>query len=385
MPIEQVNKIHNMPIEHLIETDNKNSANVSASIEKVSNYPSELKKSNSADESRLNIGNYHLPSSIKLSRGYTHCTPKNPPLLNSPSAQNIQQTPSIPEHQGGDSINNLLHQPSYSEPENDFTDIHENSAPPSRKRNMQSAQSEIPGLLTSQSLDGATQPKIIRLNSSHEDLSPGPSSPFMPHFDLLSPNSASSPCENHNSPYLSDYYSSPESSEYSPYSDSEIFVNAWRDSIALSAGSHINTRGYIERNDFDTLYRVEKIDRVIRRGPPEQVGFRESNRFDGVPKMIDGQVLIVSRTKEGAECFGNAEYRKGNYHLYEIDAKDINAVSMEENVEKNERFVEEAKEFDPGFFQRLRSENRLDDFFPGYDEVHLAMNDLTPDRVKKLY
>ncbi|MEF9673314.1 hypothetical protein QNM99_18360 [Pseudomonas sp. PCH446] len=77
----------------------------------------------------------------------------------------------------------------------------------------------------------------------------------------------------------------------------------------------------IQRADFAELFRVEKKMRVERRGDPLDYGFRASNFFGGVPKMLDGEVLIVSRTRAGAQAYGRSEFGFGEYQCYRIDAR----------------------------------------------------------------
>ncbi|MDN2486820.1 hypothetical protein MML63_14395 [Kosakonia sacchari] len=203
-----------------------------------------------------------------------------------------------------------------------------------------------------------------------------------------------SPARNTESPIsgLSSRSSSPASvvtsgAEHSPYADNGITVNPWAPNIQLPSGSYLNDRGYIERADFTKLYRVEKSDRVVRRGDPQQVGFRDGNYFAGVEKMMSGPVVFVARTREGAERFGRGEFG-GVFHLYEIDAKGIPGVSLRENVEHNERYMELANTTPPGYIAMLREKNRLErfgDYAWSFDEVHLANNLVTPDKITKIY
>ncbi|QOV64068.1 hypothetical protein [Kosakonia pseudosacchari] len=175
--------------------------------------------------------------------------------------------------------------------------------------------------------------------------------------------------------------------EHSPYADNGITVNPWAPTIQLPSGSYLNDRGYIERADFTKLYRVEKNDRVARRGDPQEIGFRDGNYFAGVEKMMSGPVVFVARTREGAERFGRGEFG-GVFHLYEIDAKGIPGVSLRENVEHNEHYMELANTTPPGYIAGLREKNRLErfgDYAWSFDEVHLANNLVTPDKITKIY
>ncbi|WP_200551129.1 hypothetical protein [Kosakonia sp. LAM2021] len=174
---------------------------------------------------------------------------------------------------------------------------------------------------------------------------------------------------------------------YTPYADDAINFNPWADNVQLPPGSYLNDRGYIERRDFNKLYRVEQADRVDRRGDPQNVGFRDGNYFAGVEKMMSRPVVFVARTREGAERFGRGELING-FHLYEIDAQGIPGVSLRENIEHNEQYMELANTMQPGYVAGLRSVNQLErfgDYAWSFDEVHLANDQVTPDKITKIY
>jgi len=174
---------------------------------------------------------------------------------------------------------------------------------------------------------------------------------------------------------------------HTPYADDAINFNPWADNVQLPPGSYLNDRGYIERRDFNKLYRVEQADRVDRRGDPQNVGFRDGNYFAGVEKMMSGPVVFVARTREGAERFGRGELING-FHLYEIDAQGIPGVSLRENIEHNEQYMELANTMQPGYVAGLRSVNQLErfgDYAWSFDEVHLANDQVTPDKITKIY
>ncbi|MEQ4449881.1 hypothetical protein ABNT06_00295 [Kosakonia sacchari] len=174
---------------------------------------------------------------------------------------------------------------------------------------------------------------------------------------------------------------------HTPYADDAINFNPWADNVQLPPGSYLNDRGYIERRDFNKLYRVEQADRVDRRGDPQNVGFRDGNYFAGVEKMMSGPVVFVARTREGAERFGRGELING-FHLYEIDAQGIPGVSLRENIEHNEQYMELVNTMQPGYVAGLRSVNQLErfgDYAWSFDEVHLANDQVTPDKITKIY
>jgi hypothetical protein len=177
------------------------------------------------------------------------------------------------------------------------------------------------------------------------------------------------------------------SAEYTPYDDARVLkVNDFKANVTLPPGGYFNSRGMIERTDLLKLYRVEKAQRVERRGDPEDDGFRNSNFFDGPEKMMDGDVVVASRSKEAAMYFGDTEF-DGNYHLYEIDSRGIPAVSSNENIDANPQFVEARQGVAPGTLEVLRHDDRLEEFAASsykFDEVHLANNQLSPDRITRI-
>lgn len=176
--------------------------------------------------------------------------------------------------------------------------------------------------------------------------------------------------------------------EYEAHDDAEheidlLRTNPFQAEISLPQGARFNSRGMIERTDFARLYRVEKASRVERRGDPQVFGFRASNFFGGPVKMLDNDVVIVSRTKEGAVYYGETEF-KGDYDLYEIDGTDLPAVSLNENIELNERFTEMRQDLSPGTINELRENGRLNEFAESavkFDEVHLSRAGLSPRRI----
>lgn len=177
------------------------------------------------------------------------------------------------------------------------------------------------------------------------------------------------------------------SADYEPYDDAELLkTNRYQTEITPPAGGYFNSRGMIERTDLTKLYRVEKIERVDRREKPDEAGFRSSNFFSGPEKMMDGDVVVASRSKEAAMKFGETEFG-GDYYLYEIESDGIRAVSFNENIEANPQFVEDRQCVAPGTIEHLRNENRLGEFAENsyqFDEVHLDNNALRPERITRI-
>ncbi|WP_124433989.1 dermonecrotic toxin domain-containing protein [Pseudomonas orientalis] len=177
------------------------------------------------------------------------------------------------------------------------------------------------------------------------------------------------------------------SGDYEAYDDDSVLkTNPFQASVNLPAGGYFNSRGMIERTDVPKLYRVEKADRVERRGDPEDTGFRDSNFFSGPEKMMDGNVVVASRSKEAAKYFGETEF-DGEYNLYEIDSRGIPVVSFNENIDANPQFVEARQCVAPGTIERLRNEGRLREFANDayqFDEVHVDNDQLSSARITRI-
>ena len=177
------------------------------------------------------------------------------------------------------------------------------------------------------------------------------------------------------------------SGDYDAYDDDSVLkTNPFKDSVSLPDGGYFNSRGMIERTDVPKLYRVEKADRVERRGDPQNYGFRDSNFFSGPEKMMDGNVVVASRSKEAAKYFGETEFG-GEYNLYEIDARGVPVVSFNENIEANPQFVEARQCVAPGTIERLRNEGVLNRFANDsyqFDEVHVNNDQLSSARITRI-
>jgi len=177
------------------------------------------------------------------------------------------------------------------------------------------------------------------------------------------------------------------SGEYERYDDDTVIkTNPFQASVKLPDGGHFNSRGMIERTDLPKLYRVEKADRVDRRGDPQDIGFRDSNFFSGPEKMLDGDVLIASRSKEAAMHFGDTEFG-GEYYLYEIDSEGVPTVSLNENIDLNPQFTEARQSLAAGTIDRLRQAGRLKEFAANayqFDEVHVSNDLLSNTRIFKI-
>ena len=145
----------------------------------------------------------------------------------------------------------------------------------------------------------------------------------------------------------------------------------------LPPDSSLNERGMIERRNFQKLYRVETMRRMDKRGGPQAViergFFSNSIIFAGPKRMMDGDIVITSRTIEGATRFGEVEL-EGNYYLFEIEAVGRRGVSLNENVEINTAFTELRENYDAGSIAQLKQNNQLHTFAENahsFDEVHL--------------
>lgn len=104
-----------------------------------------------------------------------------------------------------------------------------------------------------------------------------------------------------------------------------------------------NSRNLLERTDFGG-----KVYRADRRGPEEVLrdGFKASDEFTAVSKMISGEALIVAETLEGAIFYAAQEGRP--YYFYEIDATNVSGVSLLENMVLNNSIMVEHLNANPG-------------------------------------
>lgn len=182
-------------------------------------------------------------------------------------------------------------------------------------------------------------------------------------------------------------YDSDSADEFSDYDDSHVLkANPYKGNVQLAPGGYFNSVGMIERTDLPYVYRVEKANRVERRGSPERFGFMDSVWFGGPKKMMEGSVLIVSRTRQGAMQFGETEF-KGDYKIFEIKSDGLKAVSVRENIKANPQFtaVREGKAAD--YLTEPVDETNVKDFAPSafeFDEVHLSNDELGPDRIQEI-
>jgi hypothetical protein len=105
-----------------------------------------------------------------------------------------------------------------------------------------------------------------------------------------------------------------------------------------------------------------------------------------VEKMLDGEVVIMSASKEAAMRYGESEFDSA-YSLYEIDAEGLPAASLTENVEHNPAFMELRDGYEPGYIAKAKSSNTLRYFAQGayeFDEVHVSNLHLEPSRIKQI-
>ena len=102
--------------------------------------------------------------------------------------------------------------------------------------------------------------------------------------------------------------------------------------------------------------------------------------------MMDGNVVVASRSKAAAMQFGDTEFN-GQYHLYEIESKGLPVVSFNENIEANPQFVEARQCVAPGTIERLRNEGRLEEFADNaykFDEVHVDNDRLSSAMITRI-
>ena len=182
-------------------------------------------------------------------------------------------------------------------------------------------------------------------------------------------------------------YDSGSADEFSDYDDSHVLkTNPYQGNVQLAPGGYFNSMGMIERTDLPYVYRVEKTNRVDRRGSPERFGFMDSVWFGGPEKMMEGPTLIVSRTRQGAERYGDTEF-KGNYKIFEIKSNGLKAVSIRENIKSNPQFTAVRQGKPSDYITEPVDEENVKDVAPSafeFDEVHLSNAALGPDRIRQM-
>lgn len=128
-----------------------------------------------------------------------------------------------------------------------------------------------------------------------------------------------------------------------------------------------NTRNLLSRENFGG-----KVFRADQREPDEVArdGFRPSDEFTGVKKMISGDALIVAETLEGALFYAAQGSRP--YYFYEIDATDVGGASLLENLILNtpRMLAHLEAELDVSPSNQTGLANRM-------HEAHLNFDDLT--------
>ncbi|SFM93641.1 Zn-binding Pro-Ala-Ala-Arg (PAAR) domain-containing protein, incolved in TypeVI secretion [Izhakiella capsodis] len=138
-----------------------------------------------------------------------------------------------------------------------------------------------------------------------------------------------------------------------------------------------NSLGFIEKKVYgEYVYRADRT-------PPDEVlahGFSSSNNFDGVPRMINGDnILIASDTEDGATQYGedNLFNQSGRniFYVYRIDAQNVRGSSLMENVERQSSAAI-ANHWSPN--------SRPIDIAEGageYREVHLDNTQINPNNI----
>lgn len=98
-------------------------------------------------------------------------------------------------------------------------------------------------------------------------------------------------------------------------------------------------------------------------------GFKPSDEFTAIPKMIGGDALIVAESLTGVLEY--AAYHPTQYYLYEIDATDVRGVSLLENMVLNNepllKHLDQTPDFSP--YNQTGGANRM-------HEAHLSHDDL---------
>lgn len=143
----------------------------------------------------------------------------------------------------------------------------------------------------------------------------------------------------------------------------------------------LNTRGMIEQTDHELLFAVEEVARKGSgsRGAP---GLAVTQRFDRLPRMIDGPCLRVFGNAEGALGFAKAHF-DGPFNLFRIQARGLRVVSLRHNLRFNRINTLALL----GQDDRLLAPEELASFADGAwleHEAHIPLNGLAPARLRLL-
>ncbi|EGT5656622.1 hypothetical protein JD793_002768 [Citrobacter braakii] len=123
--------------------------------------------------------------------------------------------------------------------------------------------------------------------------------------------------------------------------------------------SEINSLGLLERQNFgDFVFRLDNTPREF----VQNNGFFPSSDFGAIPKMMEGDALIVAENLKGIENYH--KIGRGQGTIYRINAMGVKGVSLNENIEKN--FIEFQKHIN------LESGDCLRDIINGADEMQEA-------------
>jgi insecticidal toxin complex protein TccC len=114
-----------------------------------------------------------------------------------------------------------------------------------------------------------------------------------------------------------------------PTDDQNILLNI-QDANPNLSDHFWNSRNLLQRTSFGG-----KVYRADLRSPEElkKEGFKPSEEFTAVDKMVSGDSLIVAETLEGAMFYAAQAGRP--YYFYEIDASNVGGVSLLENLVLN--------------------------------------------------
>ncbi|WP_312242139.1 PAAR domain-containing protein [Pantoea sp.] len=158
------------------------------------------------------------------------------------------------------------------------------------------------------------------------------------------------------------------SGEYTDGSDirGKTCTNTENNTTAGKRAGNENALGFVERENFGRfVYRADTR-------PPDEItaeGFHGSSYFEGVPRMINGDnILIASETQAGATQYGDEnllQYGVETFYVYRIDATHVRGASLMESVQSQSRAAVE---------HQWRPDSRLIDIAEGageYREVHL--------------
>ncbi len=167
----------------------------------------------------------------------------------------------------------------------------------------------------------------------------------------------------------------------SPGDDDPPSINSidFDDSADLPPGVDPSTYSWTKRGLLQQRAYGKAVFRADRRSPDTILthGFDASSDFGALMRMTDGPALIAA-----TDLAGVRKYIRGQeyaYSVYRIDARDVRAVSLNENADLNEARL--ARHLGHMPHHSPASIGALSNYATELNEVHVVFSDITPDRI----